>query len=368
MFFFWYYLNMQKFLRNLFVVVVFGLFICVFCGFLFLPVDCSGIRTGGVYKSVDKGEIWEHKVKIGEKTTISSVDILDVMIDPLNEDIIYLGTRSNGIYKSDNAGESWVKLIDKNKVLSSRANVYQIIVDPLNTNQLYAGIYQNSKGRLIKSEDGGDSWQEVYVVSQSRYAVFSVAIDHEKSNIIYIGTAQGGFLKSIDYGETWESLKWFPNVVINKIVMNPYDSRIIYAATYKDGIYKSVDRGLNWVSFKEELAKYDYANQVESLVLDYRNPNTLYTTSRYGVLRSVNGGATWNPINVIFPEKSLLISSMAVDPNDSSILYCGNGSYFYKSKDWGRTWKIIKVQTGRKIMDIEISKNNSEVIYLGVHN
>lgn len=364
---FWYHYNMRKILKNLFQISVFGLFLFVFCGFLLLPVDCGGFGTGGVYKSTDMGESWAHKVKLGENSTIAGVNVLDVAIDPLNRNIIYLGTRTSGIYKSIDAGETWEKLVDENGVLSSRANVYQITIDPANTNRMYAGIYQSSRGRLVKSENGGKNWEEVYVVSEKKYAVFTVVIDPKDTSNIYMGTAQGGFLKSADYGVTWKSLKWFPNVVINKIIINPYDSRILYASTYKNGIYKSVDRGASWISFEEALKKYDYANQVESLALDYRNPNILYTSSRYGVLRSVNGGEEWEPLDLIFPEKSLLISSVAVDPNNSDVLYCGDGSYFYKSEDRGKTWKMIKVPTGKKIIDIEINPDNSEEIYLGVH-
>lgn len=359
---------MVKFIKNVFLIVLLAVFGCVFCGFLLLPFDCGGFGTGGVYKSSDKGETWEHKVKLGDNSTIAGVNVLDVVIDPLNRNIVYLGTQTSGIYKSADAGETWEKLTDENGILSSRANVYHIAIDPMNTNRMYAGIYQSSFGRLVKSEDGGKSWKELYVVSEKEYAVFTVVIDTKNTSNIYMGTAQGGFLKSMDYGITWQSLKWFPNVVINGLVINPYDSKVMYASTYQNGIYKSVDGGISWTSFADALEEYEYANQVESFALDYRNPNVLYTSSRFGVLQSVNGGAAWTPVELIFPEKSLLISSIAVDPNNSNILYCGDGSYFYKSEDRGKTWKIIKVPTGKRIIDIEINPDNSEEIYLGVHS
>ncbi len=364
--FFCYTINMIKFIKNIFSIALFVVFGSIFCGFLLLPVDCGGFGTGGVYKSTDKGENWLHKVKLGENSTIAGVNILDIVIDPLNRNIVYLGTQTSGIYKSTDSGENWEKLVDANGILSNRANVYHIAIDPTNTNRMYAGIYQGSLGRLVKSEDGGNSWQELYIVSEKKYAVFTVVIDPKNTNIVYMATAQGGFLKSIDYGITWESLKWFPNVVINGLIVNPYDSRIMYASTYKNGIFKSVDGGISWTSFEDALKDYTYANQVESLTLDYRNPNVLYASSQFGVLRTMDAGATWAPVDLIFPEESLLISSVAVDPNNSNVLYCGDGSYFYKSEDRGKTWKIIKVPTGKRIIDIEINPDNSDEIYLGV--
>lgn len=358
---------MRNIVKKVFLLLVLAVFFVIFCGFTLLPADCAGIATGGIFKSLDKGETWSQKVKLSDDMTISSVNVSDAVLDPLNEDILYLGTSGNGIYKSIDAAETWFKIEDRNGFLERRADVYQIILDASNTNMLFACIFQNNKGYLVRSKDGGSSWEEMYSVSESGKAVLSVAFDPYDSSNIYLGTGQGMLLKSSDFGLTWTSLHWFSNIAINKIVINPYNAKVIYISTNTDGIWKSEDGGNNWVSLRDLFTEFSGAEKVSSFVMDARNPNILYSGSMYGILKSVDAGASWTSLNVPFPNKTLLISSIAVDPANSKVIYFGDGSYLYKSIDDGQSWQLIKVPTAKRIKSIEINKENSNIIYLGVH-
>jgi photosystem II stability/assembly factor-like uncharacterized protein len=344
----------------------FFIIIPVFSLLTFFPFQCSTfIRDAGVFKSEDGGETWQHKVMIDKKHSLASVDILTITIDPQDSKIVYLGTRANGLYKTTDGGEHWTKLEDTNKTLSSRANVYDIAIDPQDPSRLYIGTYQDRKGRLFRSQDAGQSWEEVYVVSQEKYAIFAVAVDNYDPSIVYIGTAQGGFLKSTDYGKSWQLMRWFDDV-ISDIVINPQDTQIIYVSTFKQGIYKTTDKGSTWQSFKESLKEFRQAEKVEKLVIDSQRPNIIYTGSEYGLLRSTDSGLSWQPVNIIIPPKSMPILSLACNPQNTDHIYYGAGSVLYRSLDQGQNWTIHELPSRQIIKAIAVDPINPEVIYIGM--
>ncbi len=344
------------------------LFIAVplFALLTFSPLDCQEkINDAGVYLSKDRGEKWEQVAVKEPKMSINSLNILSLVIDPNNPFNLYLGTEGNGIYKSCCRGDNWYKLEDKNGFLSERANIHDIAIDPNNSDRIYLGVYQDKKGRVLRSQDSGESWEEVYVVSKEKYAVFAVAVDSYDPAIVYMGTAQGGFLKSTDYGKSWKIMKWFDDV-ISDIVINPQDTRIVYVSTFKEGIYKTTDKGETWQSFEESLKEFKQGKNVEKLVIDTRRPNIIYAGSEYGLLISKNSGDSWEEVKIIMPPKSQPVLSLAVEPQNTDHLYYGAGPILYRSLDQGENWTVHEVRSKNSINEIAIDPENPERIYVGM--
>jgi photosystem II stability/assembly factor-like uncharacterized protein len=338
----------------------------IFAFLAFSPFGCKEIsRDGGLYKSKDMGETWE-QLTVKDKVSLTGLDILSIAIDPNDSNILYAGTRVNGIYKSCCQGEHWYKLEDKNGLLSSRANVYDIAIDPKDSNRVYIGVYQDKKGRVFRTQDGGESWEEVYVVSKEKYAVFAVAVDSYDPSVVYIGTAQGGFLKSTDYGKSWEIMKWFDDV-ISGIVINPKDTRQVYVSTFKEGIYKTSDKGRTWQSFEEALEGFSQAKRVENLVIDPQRPNILYAGSKYGLLTSKNSGQTWQEVAIIMPPKSRPVLSLAIESENTDHLYYGAGPILYRSIDQGKTWTVHELDSQHNIKAIAIDPRDPQIIFVGMH-
>jgi len=344
----------------------FFVFIPVFAFLAFTPFQCQKISDGGLYISGDMGESWQQQTVKDEQLSITSLDILKLVIDPNNSSVLYLGARENGIYRSCSGGEYWYKIEDQNGLLSDRANVYDIAVDPEDSNRIYAGVYQDKKGRVFRSQDSGKSWEEVYVVSEEEYAVFAIVIDSYDSSIVYMGTAQGGFLKSTDYGKSWELMKWFDDV-ISDIVIDPQDTRVIYLSTFQKGIYKTTDKGVNWQSFEEDLEEFRQSEKVENLVIDSQRPEIIYAGSEYGLLTSKDGGQTWQEVKIIMPSESMPVLSLAIELENTDHLYYGAGPILYRSLDQGVNWTVHELTSQRNIKAIVIDPRNSNLIYVGMH-
>lgn len=330
------------------------------------PFTCFPARDGGVFKSVDRGETWEQKTVISKRQGISSSNVLSVVIDPQDAKIIYLGTRGEGLYKTMDGGDLWYHLDDLAQSLDKRANIYDVAIDPRNGSNIYIGTYQNRWGRLFRSGDAGRSWEEVYRVSREKYAIFAVEVDSFDPSIIYIGTAEGGFLKSVDYGKSWKVIKWF-NDVITDIKVNPHDTRIVFVSTARKGIFKTGDKGQNWQAL-EDLKNFSKEIEgVETLVMDGKNSDILYLGSKTGLLKSVDAGQTWQKVNIVIPPETVSIQSVALDPLTSSYLYYGAGNVIYRSRDNGQTWTVHPLATAKKIKTIAIDQRDSQIIYAGMH-
>lgn len=349
----------KKSIQLVALVLIFNPFTFLF-GWMFPAKDL------GVYKSYDAGDSWQKKSVISRSSSIANLDILTITIDPKESRIVYLGTRGAGLYKSQDGGEHWYRVSDAGQVLKNTANVYNIAIDPKDTSNVYLGIYQDRRGRFLRSTDGGNSFEETYVVSKDAYAIFAVEVDAYNPATIYIGTAQGGFLKSLDYGKSWQLVKWFDSVIAD-IKIDPRNNRIVYVSTFKKGIYKSYDKGATWISFLDKINKFKQANDLEQIIMDPERPNVLYVGSSYGLIKSSDGGENWEEIKVIIPTASLPVLSIAVDPNNSKILYYTAGSSIYKSVDGGVSWTISELPTSKNARYIAIDPADSDVIYVGMH-
>lgn len=337
----------------------------LFAFLAFSPLQCNKeIGDGGLYKSENMGETWQQQT-VKDKLSITSLNVLSLVIDPNDSDTLYLGSQGNGIYKSCCQGEHWYKLEDKNGYLSGKADVFDIAVDPKDSNRIYAAVSQNKKGRLFRSQDGGESWEEVYVVSKERQDVSAVTVDIYDSSVVYMGTDQGGFLKSIDYGKSWQIIRWFDDAV-SDIVINPRDTRMVYVATFKKGIYKTVDKGINWQSLEESLKEFRQSQRVEELVIDPQRPNIIYAGSAYGLLVSRDEGQTWQEVGIIMPPKSIPILSLAIDSQNTDHLYYGAGPVLYRSLDQGANWTVHGLPSQRNVKAIVVDSKDADLIFVGM--
>jgi photosystem II stability/assembly factor-like uncharacterized protein len=339
----------------------------VFSGCEIFPgVDINPVKEkdGGIFKSIEGGRSWQQKVKIDEKHSIASKNMLCLAIDSKDTKNIYAGTKGDGIYKSADGGEVWFKIGDENGILSAKASVYDIAVDPKNNSYIYAAVFQGNKGKVLKTSDGGKKWREIYLSQAPKDIITDIELDFFDTRVIYLASSNGGFFKSINYGSSWE-LKIFFKQSIEKIVLNPKNTNIVWIISGNQ-IYKSNDKGSNWQSFEEGLKDVGSSRELTSFTIDRFNPDCVYIGSSQGIFKTTNGGNSWSQVNIITPPQVVPISDIAVHPNNSLIIYYAAGSVLYKSIDGGTTWTIHNLRSGKTIKKILLDPNNPEIIYLGM--
>lgn len=313
---------------------------------------------GGVYRSKDGGESWTQVIRIDDKTSISKVNILSLVIDPKRVDTVYGGTRQNGLYRTENGGQEWTRL----SVPATR--VETIVINPQNTDIIYASGQSTGNGKIYLSADFGVTWEEVYSDPGEGSSIRALDIDPKSPHVLYAGTGSNGIIKSTDSGKSWFLLSW-SQAQVEALRVDPQFTNRIYIGTSNKGLFRSDDNGENFLGFEVE-KKYQNSNRIVSLALDVRSPGTIYAGSYYGLLRSTDAGINWNSINILVPPNSLPVKTIIVDPKNSNILYVSTSNTLYKSIDGGVNWIVKEIPTSREISTFAINPGNTTYIYLGV--
>jgi hypothetical protein len=100
-----------------------------------------------------------------------------------------------------------------------------------------------------------------------------------------------------------------------------------------------------WASVGPRILDNGWVGRVRFITFDPGDPDVLYVGAAAndmgipagtGVWRSGDAGGTWQPIGDKLP--SMLVTSAAVDPMDSQIIYVGTAEGIFKTHDGGSVW------------------------------
>ena len=368
---------MNKEINKLLTILLLAIITVSFSGCLSLSKKGDKGKEGvannhqGVFKSVDGGKTWEQKVKTEEGGLVDGIKISSMVMDPNDNNILYLGTVSNGLYKSENGADSWKKITDENNILSETIVINDIAIEKGNSNIIYLATLNNGKGELLKSEDGGKSWNKSHIIAESGKAVTAVEIDPIFKNVVYIGTEeiQGGFFRSENRGKDWIALHWFDAGVKN-ILIDFRNSRGIIVKTTND-ILKSVDGGTKWESLATNITDssgiaVNFA-AISSITMDSYNPLVIYINYLNLILKTKNGGETWEKINTLTPSKTAVgtipqIKQIGIINN---VIYYGAGNVLYKSDNRGMSWSSYDIPIKGDVRYTISDYTDQNVIYVG---
>ncbi len=135
---------------------------------------------------------------------------------------------------------------------------------------------------------------------------------------------------------------------IGDIAIDSLNPSILYAVGSREGIYKSTDAGNSWqmMSFSEAVP-----DPLGGILIDPIDPSTLYCASNNCLLKSIDGGVSWQNLfrgSHGFENCTAYVRVLEMDPFDNRVLYVGGGSHcpesggtIYKTDNGGASWKNI---------------------------
>ncbi|MBI3627899.1 MAG: hypothetical protein HY220_04140 [Candidatus Sungbacteria bacterium] len=340
------------------LVLIFGIILPFFIGTNKNPTSA----TTGIFKSTDGGSSWALSVRSSEIGIALPAHILSFEFNRKNPNIIYLGTKGGSLWVSKNAGATWARVIDAKENVSKSAEVYSIATSAKDEKLIYLSVYQNNKGEVLKSVDGGITFDLVYFVPILKYGVFGAAINPENESRVHIATGEGGFLTSSDAGKTWKVDKWFPDGLIS-LIQNPARGSELFVLTPHGELYRTEDEGASWTRLTPGYASFSNAASITDIRLDQNNPSTIYISSEFGLLRSVDSGTTWKEVPLIIPPKGLSIQSVAVNTKNSREIYAAAGNSIYVSEDFGENWRAMPMNVTASIAALRIKPDNPNIIF-----
>lgn len=131
--------------------------------------------------------------------------------------------------------------------------------------------------------------------------VAAIAVDPSNAKHLLIGSAGGGIWESSDTGATWDPrTDQMPSLAIGSVLFDPSNPKRVYAGSGEGNFYANLGAG---------------------------------------VYQSTDGGATWSVL-ASAPFVGVGFFKLAIDPNDSHVLYAATTGGFFKSSNRGSTWTL----------------------------
>jgi photosystem II stability/assembly factor-like uncharacterized protein len=328
-------------------------------------------RPGGrLAKSTDGGGSWN-----AVDTALTYIDVRAVAIDPVIPSYIYAGMGGAAdnipLFKTADGGTSWTSLAQFQLAGSSWYGwISAILAGSASPSLMYAAANSgHSYGAVFKTRDGGANWINTSLRTEGSTVM---ALDAADPNTVYLGDfdgtgcGQADLDKSVDSGSTWtHSFEW-SNGPLNALVIDSRNPATLYAGT-PDGVYKSADGGASWSNIGLSMG-------VTSLALDPGDPNTIYAAAGsngyvnagfLGLFKSTDGGASWKPIKKglakVLDSRST-VTALAIAPGNRSALYAAtSGRGVYKSLNGGAKWTPLNA--GLTNLDVRLLAVASNALY-----
>ena len=153
---------------------------------------------------------------------------------------------------------------------------------------------------------------------------------------------------------------------LSAITFHPTDTTQIWAGAPSGGVWKSNDNGLSWEPLTDDLPNIG----VSEIVVNPHNTDTIYIstgdgssgdTYSFGVLRSSDGGASWDTTGLSFGvSQQRNIRRMIMDSTNTNVLIAASTNGIYRTSDAGVTWE--QVQNGN-FCDIEFKPFSNDTVY-----
>ncbi len=314
---------------------------------------------GGVFRTVNAGQAWTQLkvLNLGTKIgSIANVGLATLAQDPQDPKALYAGTAQDGILVSLDGGESWSQSPG-----SAGGPVVSIAVDPKDKCTVYAA----RRNQIIKTDNCMRDWKQAYFDPRTDKAVTAVMVDWFNPSVVYAATNDGDILRSDDRGAAWRVAHRVAGTRVNNLAMDPTDSRVVYASLFGKGVAKTVDGGASWVELRDPLNSFDGARRTNFIALDPNTKNRVYHASKYGVLISDDGAATWTALSLPTPPGTTDVKAFAVHPKDARQLVYATDKSVVISKDGGLTWTPAKLPTARPPAVLMYGMSEGYPLYLG---
>ena len=257
---------------------------------------------------------------------------------------------------------------------------------------IYAGVAgyvgrPNEKGNVgvFRRPAAGGEWQHVLTHLETH----TILVHPTDPSMVFAGTVDGVW-RSTDRGATFQQAN-FPDKgkQIWSFLVDSRDPRRIYAGGSPVDVYRSDDSGASWRRLPnpgiKDRATAPFAVRVMRMVQHPTRPDEIYAALEVnGVIRSTNGGETWEDcsadllrlselphlkskiVSDTFAEGMLDGHAITISPADPDavVLACRMG--LFRSADKGRSWQDMEMKRFSPITygrDVRVAPQDPKTMY-----
>lgn len=268
----------------------------------------------------------------------------------------------------------WMSNLKKSNSKTAKGNETNYTIDEISEafNTYWKGKDRSAKGSGFKpfkrwenywtqmADSNGNIPTANALLNSWRNKVNSSAVPNPTSNWTPIGPFSPGELSG--------SLPGTGRV--NSMAVDPNNSNIWYAGAPAGGIWKSIDAGTSWVNLFDNFLQIG----VSGIAIDPNDSDIIYIATgdddaadsfSVGVFKSVDGGQTWaetglGPTSDPNWGNGRLMSEITIDPTDSNIVWVSTSFGLFKSLDAGVSWE--RKRSGN-IKDFRLKPGDPNTIY-----
>ncbi|MBI1774887.1 MAG: hypothetical protein HYR63_06020 [Proteobacteria bacterium] len=309
----------------------------------------------------------------------------DLRIRPSDPNQVYATDVFSGVARSFNAGANWTAsnsgISVKSGPTQDWVSIFSITIDPNNDNTLWTGTQAEApKFGIFKSTDGGQTWNLKVngipaLSAPLSYAFRGFTVQPGNSNVVYaqaeihdgirngkfFALVKGRIFKSTNGGDSWTQI-WEGDNLARHLIIDPTNSNVLYASTGifdreannsncavaggaagGVGVLKSTDGGQTWNAINTGITDL----YVGFLRMHPTNSQILFAAAgnnacsapsttgdgEGGVFRTTNGGATWTKLL-----GGNIYGAVVISPVNTNLMFAAGTGVFQRSTDGGATW------------------------------
>jgi hypothetical protein len=227
--------------------------------------------------------------------------------------------------------------------------VLSVAVAPGAPNIVLAGTLNSPQPPgIYRTTDGGVSYAGVNSGLVENISIAGLAYDPIDAQVVFAGDGGFGYLfRSRNGGQSWEEVTGFrellsPNSAVGELYTATVGGRsVLYACTRFDGVLRSEDGGTTWQKLDAGLV--GEARRVREVAVF---AETVYAGTHAGLYRLPPGSTTWEQVTS-FPVAGIVYSL----GQHLNTLLVGTGAGLYQSTD-GTTWMAIPNFPSTVVYDI----------------
>ena len=311
-----------------------------------------------LYKTRDAGNSW-FKVCDFPTKFIATIDV-----SAISPETVYAGTQ--GFFISEDGGNQWQ---EHSQGIGSIRTDLLINADTSRFYLLERGSYNNNSGygdrifRILHSKDEGRTWE---VFSEQ----YGISLSFGPGKTLYYSLDSGAILK---FGEPWES-ELFGYYGL-KIYASPQKKNTLFSVDPNKSRWNnsndpspiriSLDDGKTW---RETNGAFHIAdtNSRLNLYFAHGQGDLVYATIENSIIRSKDGGQTWEACRPSHAELNHSETALAIDPQNLARVYVTlQDTGLMISNDTCKTWTTRHNGIAdKKINSIATNPNQPGVVYL----
>jgi hypothetical protein len=287
-------------------------------------------------------------------------DVAGLALAPTGHGAIMFAATAVGVYQSIDGGRTWT-------LAATGASVpFAEVVAPSPRFQHDRTLFVCAADRLYRSADTGESWVPVLVGSR----MFSLATAPDAGDegvVVLAGTDTDGVLRSEDSGRTWTGANaGLVDLTVIALALSPAfgSDRTGFAGT-ASGLYRTRNGARSWREVDTGLE--DPAVQCLAVSPNFAEDGlVLAGTEAHGLLRSIDGGATWHSPPTL-AGRSITALAFAATGHPQTTIAAATEAGIAVSHDAGETWQIKSLEPAEVLSLLCIVQDRGEVLLAGLH-